>query len=236
MLGILYGRGEESIAEQLNCSKQKAKKIKEDVLTAFPAIRRFDIDSKQMANDYGFVTTLWGRKRRLPDMQLPDYEFKWANGAPPSDDLLDFDSDVDETVPYNIQKKYLTKLKNCFFTQKRKVFEEANKEGIWIIDNTKKITDAERQCVNSRVQGSAADMSKLALIAVNSDKQLKEWGFRILIPIHDEILAECPKENAKQCKERFAYLMNTCAADKFTIPISCDVECSDRWYGEEIVV
>ena len=79
-------------------------------------------------------------------------------------------------------------------------------------------------------------MSKLALIAVNSDKQLKEWGFRILIPIHDEILAECPKETAKQCKERFALLMNTCAKDKFTIPMRCDVECSERWYGEEIAI
>lgn len=235
LLGINYGRGAASIAEQLGCTKQKAEKIKDDVFTGFPAIAKFESDSFEMAETLGYVTTLWGRKRRLPDMTLPDYEFAWAEKST-SDDPLDFldSDDTPEEVPDELIEKYLKKLNSCWGSQKRKIFEEANKEGIWIIDNTKKKADASRQCVNARIQGSAADQSKLAMIALNNDKRLKELGFRILIPVHDEVIAECPKENAKEVAERFAYIMSHSSGDKFTIPISCDVAISERWYGEEI--
>ena len=203
----------------------------------FPAIPQFEEDSLDMAYEKGYVTTLWGRKRRLPDLQLPEFEFKWIDGAPPDDDLLDFDLEEDMTppeVPEDIQRRYKQKLKNCYFKEKRKIFEQANAEGIWIIDNGAKIADAERQCVNSRIQGSAADMSKLAMILVGNDERLKELGFRLLIPVHDELIAECPIENAKECKERFANLMSIAAKDKLQVPISCDVTLTKEWYGEEI--
>ena len=190
-----------------------------------------------MAYEKGYVTTLWGRKRRLPDLQLSEYEFKWKDGAPPDDDLLDFDLADEMTEPEvseDLQDKYRRKLKNCYFTQKRKIFEEANKEGIWVIDNGAKIADAERQCVNARIQGSAADMSKLAMILVGNDERLKELGFRLLVPVHDELIAECPEENAKECAERFAMLMSKAAESGLTIPIKCDVEITKSWYGERV--
>ncbi len=81
---------------------------------------------------------------------------------------------------------------------------------------------------------SAADMSKLAMIKVGNDKRLKELGFKLLIPVHDELIGECPIENAKECAERFAYLMNIAPMDKFTIPMSCDVEITYSWYGESV--
>lgn len=239
LLGVLYGRGVPSIAEQLGTTTKKAQAIKDSVFKGFPAIPQFEEDSLDMAYEKGYVTTLWGRKRRLPDLQLPEYEFRWKDGVPPDDDLLDFttddgDGDVSYDVPDDIQEKYKRKLKNCYFSQKRKIFEEANKEGIWIIDNGGKIADAERQCVNSRIQGSAADMSKLAMILVGNDERLKELGFRLLIPVHDELIAECPEENVKECSERFAMLMSKAAESRLTIPIKCDVEVTRAWYGEEL--
>ena len=237
LLGVLYGRGVPSIAEQLGTTTKKAQAIKDSVFKGFPAIPQFEEDSLDMAYEKGYVTTLWGRKRRLPDLQLPEYEFKWKDGAPPDDDLLDFDLEEDMNepeVPEDIQRKYLKKLNNCYFSQKRKIFEEANKEGIWIVDNGAKIADAQRQCVNSRIQGSAADMSKLAMILVGNDKRLKELGFRLLIPVHDELIAECPEENVKECSERFAQLMSEAAKSALSIPIRCDVEVTKAWYGDSI--
>ena len=192
-----------------------------------------------MAYEKGYVTTLWGRKRRLPDLQLPEYGFRWKDGAPPDDDLLDFstgesEDSMDNNVPEDIQRRYTQKLRNCYFGQKRKIFEEANKEGIWIVDNGAKIADAQRQCVNARIQGSAADMSKLAMILVGNDERLKELGFRLLIPVHDELIAECPEENVKECSERFAMLMAKAAESGLTIPIKCDVEITRAWYGETL--
>lgn len=237
LLGVLYGRGVPSIAEQLGTTTKKAQAIKDSVFKGFPAIPKFEEDSLEMAYEKGYVTTLWGRKRRLPDLQLPEYEFKWKDGAPPDDDLLDFDLEEEMNepeVPEELQRKYLKKLNNCYFSQKRKIFEEANKEGIWIVDNGAKIADAQRQCVNSRIQGSAADMSKLAMILVGNDKRLKELGFRLLIPVHDELIAECPEENVKECSERFAELMSEAAKSALSIPIRCDVEVTRAWYGDSI--
>ena len=252
LLGVLYGRGVPSIAEQLKVTTKKAQEIKDSVFKGFPAIPQFESDSLYMGRQLGYVTTLWGRKRRLPDLQLPEYEFKWTDGAPPDDDLLDFDFinepeyNTDE-VPDDIQDYYLDKLDDItdkmrsgklkfkdFMDQKKEIFEEANAEGIWIIDNGVRIKDAERQCVNARIQGSAADMSKLAMILVGNDKRLKELGFRLLIPVHDELIAECPEENVQECSERFAMLMSKAAEDKLTIPIKCDVEITKRWYGEPL--
>ena len=241
LLGVLYGRGVPSIAEQLGTTTKKAQSIKDSVFKGFPAIPKFEEDSLEMAYEKGYVTTLWGRKRRLPDLQLPEYEFKWKDGAPPDDDLLDFGFEENEAdvlqmsgVPEDIQNKYIRRLRQAYFGQKRKIFEEANKEGIWIVDNGAKIADAQRQCVNARIQGSAADMSKLAMILVGNDERLKELGFRLLIPVHDELIAECPEENVKECSERFAKLMSEAAMSRLEIPIKCDVEITRAWYGEKI--
>jgi len=239
LLGVLYGRGVPSIAEQLGTTTKKAQAIKDSVFKGFPAIPKFEQDSLQMAYEKGFVTTLWGRKRRLPDLQLDEFEFSWKDGAPPDDDLLEFNEDDEEhdlsnEVPEDIQDYYLRKLSHCWGKEKHAIIQEAAQEGIKIIDNGGKIADAERQCVNSRIQGSAADMSKLAMILVGNNKRLKELGFKLLIPVHDELIAECPKENARECKKLFADLMSKAAESKLTIPIKCDVEVTERWYGEAL--
>lgn len=77
-------------------------------------------------------------------------------------------------------------------------------------------------------------MSKLAMILVGNDERLKELGFRLLIPVHDELIAECPEENVKECSERFAELMSKAAQSRLTIPIKCDVEITREWYGDAI--
>ena len=245
LLGALYGRGVPSIAEQLGTTTKKAQAIKDSVFKGFPAIPQFEKDSLEMAYELGYVTTLWGRKRRLPDLQLDEFEFRWKDGAPPDDDplsFLEFDKElgmpkpVEHEVPEDIQERYRKKLSKAYFSQKRAIFEQADKEGIKIVDNGAKIADAQRQCVNARIQGSAADMSKLAMIKVGNNKRLKELGFRLLIPVHDELIAECPKENAKEASELFAKLMSEAAEDKLHIPISCDVEITERWYGEKVKV
>ena len=240
LLGILYGRGINSVAEQLHTTKEKAQQIQDKIFKGFPAIPRFEQDSKQMALDLGYVTTLWGRKRRLPDLALDEFVFSWKDGAPPDDDLLDFNDYMnapeynDTEVPEDTKRYYLRKLRKAWGSQKRDIFDEAAEEGIKILDNGAKIADANRQVVNARIQGSAADMSKLAMIKVGNDERLKELGFRLLIPVHDELIAECPEETAKEASERFAMLMSKAAESKLTVPISCDVEITKAWYGERM--
>lgn len=239
LLGVLYGRGVPSIAEQLHTTTKKAQDIKDSVFKGFPAIEKFEQSSLDMAYDLGYVTTVCGRKRRLPDLQLPEYEFKWIDGAPKDDDLLDFDLDEEMNepeIPEEMQKKYIRRLHQAYFGQKRKIFEEANKEGIWIVDNGGKIADAQRQCVNARIQGSAADLTKLAMIDLGNSKRLQELGFRLLIPVHDEIIAECPEENVAECSKLLADTMSKAAEKILMMPIRCDVEITREWYGDSIEI
>lgn len=239
LLGVLYGRGEKSIAEQLKCSEKKAIEIKQSVFKGFPAIKEFENNSLNMAKELGYVTTVCGRKRRLPDLQLPEYEFEWKDGAPPDDDLLDFDGmnapeyNTDE-VPDDIIDYYWDKLDKAYFKEKAQIKEEALNEGIRIIDNGGKIADAQRQCVNARIQGSAADLTKLAMIKLNNNEELKKLGFKLLIPVHDEVIAECPEENAKQCSELLAKVMSKAAEEVLEMPIKCDVVVTKEWYGKEL--
>lgn len=239
LLGINYGRGAESIAEQLGCTKAKAEKIKDDVFKGFPAIEEFERQSFKMAETLGYVTTLWGRKRRFPDMLLPDYEFEWKNGVKPDEDLLDFDGIDDEPeeeeVPDELIDKWMRRINSAWGKKRNQVIAQAlNEDGIRIIDNTGKKDYT--KIVNARIQGTAADMTKLAMIALHKDQRLRDLGFRMLVPIHDEILAECPIENVKECSERFAKIMSEAPGEKFVIPISCDVEITDRWYGTKYEV
>lgn len=239
LLGILYGRGITSVAEQLKCTKEKAQIIQDKVFKGFPAIKQFDKDSKQMAYEKGYVTTLWGRKRRLPDMQLEPYEFDFSNFVIDNFDPLAFDNDNSELIRYDEEQKainyYTNQLDKAYGrVAKEQIKLKAKQDGIIIKDNGGFIAQAERQCVNSRIQGSAADMSKKAMILIGNDERLKELGFRLLIPVHDELIAECPIKNAVECKQRFAKLMSEAAKDRLEVPISCDVACSYQWYGEEI--
>ena len=74
------------------------------------------------------------------------------------------------------------------------------------------------------------------MIELHKNERLKELGFRMLIQVHDEIIAECPKESARECADLLAKTMSYAAEQILEMPIKCDVELTDRWYGERVEV
>ena len=72
------------------------------------------------------------------------------------------------------------------------------------------------------------------MIDLNNNARLKELGFRLLIPVHDEVIAECPLENAKECSKLLAETMSKAAEKILDMPIKCDVTITKEWYGKEI--
>ena len=140
-------------------------------------------------------------------------------------------------VPSTISDEYKTKIERLFWKKREAYIEELRtKHNIIVIDNNNKIAEATRQIINSRVQGSAADMSKLALIKIHNDEELIKRQVKIIIPVHDDILIETPLRYARYVKQRFADDMETAPKPKLAIPITCDVVSSDRWYGEELIL
>ena len=90
--------------------------------------------------------------------------------------------------------------------------------------------------MNSRIQGSAADLTKLAMIKLDNNQELRDLGFRLLIPVHDEVIAECPEQNVKQCARLLAEVMSKAAEEILKMPIKCDVAVTKEWYGKEIKI
>lgn len=96
-------------------------------------------------------------------------------------------------------------------------------------------SQAERQCFNARIQGGAATLTKLAMIDIANDQQMKDCHAQLIIPVHDELLVECPAFYADKVYERLPQLM-VGAAKKggIEIPQKCDPYCVDRWYADEM--
>ncbi len=232
VLGILYSKEVPSIASDLNITREKAQQIYDKVLAAFPALRKFMQQSQKDAREKGYVETAWGRRRHLPDMQLDDYEFT-------SDEVVDFDPlsfskiAVNTGVPKKLKDSYTKRMKAAFgWAKKNAVISEAKERGIKIKDNTGLIQQATRQCVNSRVQGSAGDITKVAMILVDKDTELQSLGFRLLLTIHDELMAEVPEQNVERACERMTELMVKAGAERITVPMKVDMEITDNWYGK----
>lgn len=236
VLGVTYGKGIPAIGEDLGISTQKAQAVYDKVMESFPMLEKFMHDTQEKAREHGYVETPWGRRRHLKDMQLEPYIFKY-DGKVTNFDPLAFGSDVSTEVPERIKKEYTKKLDKCrFYKERIKVENDLHNQGISVAYNTNKIAQAERQCVNSVIQGGAADMAKLAMIHINNDERMKELDFHLLIQVHDEVIGECPIENAKEASKRLAQLMIDAPKGKIDIPMKVDCEITKNWYGESVEV
>lgn len=245
LLGICYGRSVPSVADQLyghddslsdEEKVKKAQKVFDAVLTAIPGLRDVMNYSQQFAKKYGYVETILGRRRHIPDMQLDEFEFVPMEGYinPDIDPLDPSTLDNQGGIPDRIKKALLEEFKGYkYFGQVVKHGKElAEKHKIKVINNRSKITDATRQCLNSRIQGSAADQTKLAMLLIDNSEEWKRLGARLLIPVHDELIAEAPVDNYEEAGKLLSSLM--CEAASF-LPFDskCDVETTFRWYGLE---
>ena len=238
LLGIMYGRGVNSIAEQMNITKEEAQQVINDFYKQFPKVKEFVEFAQENARTYGFVETAWGRKRRLPNMQLDPIEITIENPNLISTfNPLDFSSTENTEVSDEVYYKYLRLMNRAYGREaKEKVKQQAKAEGYKLVDNGGYIADAQRQCVNSIIQGSAADMTKIAMIKIHNNERLKELGYKLIIPVHDEVLGVCPRENAKEVRDILEYIMVHVVDGKFEIPMKTDIECTYRWYGEGIEI
>ncbi len=247
VLGISYGRSTKTIGDQL-FGKNKdmtddertkaAQGVYDAVLAAFPNLKAIMQKTQNDARTYGYVETILGRRRHIPDMQLKPYEFKAGKGyVNPDIDPLDSKSlkaqdkvEIPERIVKKLEKEFANYKHNGQVYKRTKLLEE--QEHIKVINNTRKITDATRKCLNSLIQGSAADLTKIAMLKIFTCKEWEEIGARILLPVHDELIAEVPIRNAKRAGELLSGLMSE-AGNFLPFTISCDVTTSYKWYGLE---
>lgn len=234
---LLYGRGTASVAEQIGVSIQEAQELVDKFFNGFPKVKKWIEQVQSFAHENGYVEGIVGRRRRLPDIQLPKYSIT------PDDEYLNNTSSFN---PF-LGTEEISKQRNNIYVEKynkllesvrsRKdidnIKQQALQEHVTIQDNTGFIAKAERQSVNALVQGGAATITKIAMINVDKDPELNRLGFKMLICVHDEIIGECPRENAHAVSERLSQVMIESAATVCSVPMKCDCYEVSRWYEDD---
>ena len=163
LLGIMYGRGAPSIAEQIHSTVEEAQQIINDFYKQFPKVKEWTEKTEKDAKVTGYVEDLWGRRRRLPDILLPKYTVKSTKASTEFNPILYTLGKVNNSSAALVEsyKKKLSKVKSR--NEYQKIQQEAERDGIYIVDNGAFISQAERQCVNARIQGGAASMTKVCM-------------------------------------------------------------------------
>lgn len=246
VLGINYGmeaeslgqkifEGDESISDEEKTAT--AKKVYDAVMEGFPVLKAAIAGCKENTKRCGYTETILGRRRHFPNIQLPQYEFKPEKGyINPDIDPLNPDTFKDtEGIPLRIQKALLSELKSYKYKGQvyRRIKELSEVHHIKVIDNSRKIAEAERESWNAVIQGSAAELTKMAMLKLENDPEWIEIGGRLIIPVHDELIVEVPFEH----REKGAAILKRCmeeAGSFLPFPISCDIEMTFRWYGLDV--
>lgn len=238
-------------------SAEEGQELMDNFFGQFPDVKKLIDASKDMLAEKGYVEDWAGRRRHLPDFSLPAYEVKIAKKSSPEDfnpflQCEDRPSVPPEKVAYwesvvrekvKLSNSYQTKKNDSFRTNdemSNKAYEElaasALKDGILIVANTGKRAQAERQCLNARIQGGAASLTKLAMINVHNDQELQDLDAHLVITVHDEVLVECPMAYANRVEKRLPQVMIDTAKPFINVPMACDPYAERQWYIGEYSV
>ena len=163
--GILYGMSDFSLAQDLSITRADAKEYISNYLHNFPNVDRYLKDIVKLAREQGYVTTLFGRRRNIPELAASN---KMVQAA------------------------------------------------------------GERIALNSPIQGTAADIIKLAMIHVHN--KLKQSGLdaRLILQVHDELLIEVRRDQADQALELLKEEMEH--AVELTVPLDVGTAMGDNWF------
>lgn len=162
--GIIYGQGPFGLAQQLGISRTEAKNIIEAYYTQFAALKTYQHQAVEDCRTKGFVETVLGRRRFLPDIS--------ASNA--------------------ISRSF-----------------------------------AERNAVNAPIQGSAADVIKVAMVKIHSALKNANLKTRMVLQVHDELLFDTPKEEVDQVFKLVKHEMEN--AVKLVVPLEVEIQAGNNW-------
>lgn len=202
----------------------------------FPKVKQWIDQNLVNVRKYGYVEDFMGRRRHLPDVNLPVYDAEYQEGYSPLYNDSNFNpfiecDDREDTLLLSWKKK-CSEIKSK--QEYNNLSKDAFKAHINLISNSAKIATAERQATNARVQGGAATLTKTAMNNIYRDKELNELGFHLMITVHDEVLGECPKENADKVVNRLSQVMIDSAKPFMDVPMQCDGYVVPCWYYDEL--
>jgi len=162
--GIMYGIGPFGLANRLEISQAEAREIIQRYFERFPGVRRYIDETIANAKKNGYVSTLLGRRRYLPELHSRNRNIRG---------------------------------------------------------------NAERQAINMPIQGTAADMIKLAMIKIDGEMREQQLRSRMLLQVHDELVFEVNKSEAEIVRSLVGSAMRRAFA--LSVPVVVDIGIGLTW-------
>lgn len=234
LLAMLYGMSVNTAAARMGKSKDEGQKLFDNFFASFPKVKQLIEDSKQYLKEHGYVEDWAGRRRHLDDYFLPRYEARYKDPqkleSVTFNPILECENrpEVDRTLT-----EYVEKAEHGGNKKFDTLAVEAASKGIILSANTGRIAQAERQCLNARIQGGAASLTKLAMVNVFNDQLLRDCMAKLIITVHDEVLCECPEFYADTVEQRLPKVMIDTAKPFINVGMKCDPYNVTRWYADE---
>jgi len=168
--GIAYGMSDFGLSSRANIPRAEAKAFIDRYFATYSGISYYMLHIKETARQQGYVTTLLGRKREIPELRATNSALRGAG---------------------------------------------------------------ERMAINMPIQGTAADIMKIAMIRV--DRRLRAEGFRsrLLLQVHDELLLEVPRDEVARLVPALRETME--GALVLDVPLTVDVKTGDDWESMTVV-
>lgn len=163
--GIVYGISDFGLANQIGVSNKQAKEYINQYLEKYAGIKHFMDDIVESAKAKGYVETLFGRRRYIPEIKSTNYMVRQFGN---------------------------------------------------------------RVAMNTPIQGTAADIMKIAMINVNKALKEQKINGKIVLQIHDELLLEVSQENKEQAKQILKECMES--AMKLSVPLEVEISEGNSWY------
>ena len=162
--GIIYGVSAFGLSEQTGLSRTESKSLIDAYYEAYPVLKEYIAEQVQTARKNGYVETLLGRRRYLPDIHS---------------------------------------------------------------GNSVVRSHAERNAVNAPIQGTAADIIKIAMIQIHELLNERKYRTKLLLQVHDELVFDAPDE---EIKEVSALIKNTMESSvKIEVPLIVDIGVGPNW-------
>lgn len=163
--GIVYGISSFGLSQDLSITRKEAAEYIDRYFETYPGIKAFLDGAVSHAKEQGYVTTLFGRRRPVPELSSSNF----------------------------MQRQF-----------------------------------GERVAMNAPIQGTAADIMKIAMIAV--DREIRKRGLksRLVLQVHDELLIETWKEELEEVQDILKRCMEEAAT--LSVPLDVDMHAGNNWY------
>jgi DNA polymerase-1 len=163
--GIIYGISAFGLSQRLNISRTDAKDLIDNYFLTFPGVRAYMDESIKLAREAGYVTTMLGRKRYLPDIHS----------------------------------------------------RNAVVRGM-----------AERNAINAPIQGSAADIIKIAMISIHHKLKKAQMESKMILQVHDELVFDMKKTEEIVLTKIVRFEMEN--AIKLSVPLLVEIGTGKNWF------